>query len=602
MKTITIILIILFLAVSTFFGFLITKKILGSRQELSETEADIQPEETTEEEVPAAEEQPEEEAGEIEEIPQQINPSKDISKIEIYLDGDKDNGIFLGEAQYGLPSEDITLIYGENFLNSGFSLIAEGKEYTFEPGSIHCIYIYTFITEYGWEYLREEVQVPGEPATADSIRMSIDSLFDKKVITSDEKKEIRLSGWAADLSIKDSPGIDRIEVYLDGPSDFGKFLGKAQYGLERKDVAAAYGNPNYSNCGYYLTYDGSSLEPGSTHSFYVYAHSITGEYQFLKRDVLIEGTKEESNVIVSFESNFGSEKIEIEGWAVSNYILEEGGPRPTDIEYALTRIAFVSNRTGNEDIFSMNLDGSEPIQLTDYTGRDMYPAISPDGKKIAYSSDIGGSWQIVVMNWDGSGKTQITTNPERNGYPTWSFDGRYIFFEMFIDGNWEIYRMDSDGSNMKRLTFNNVDDWHPSAHPYQYKVLYESGTFGHEEIYIIDHNGENNKNISNSDIRNRVPKMSIDGKKIVFMGYEGNNADIFTIDSNGGNLQKLTNHPESAGLPAFSPDNKYIVYNAKINGNDEIFIMNIDGSNPIQLTSSPGDDWGAAFIYQASSN
>jgi len=88
MKTITIILIILFLAVSTFFGFLITKKILSGRQEVSETEADIQPEETADEEVPAAEEQPEEEAGEIEEIPQQIDTSKDISKIEIYLDGD----------------------------------------------------------------------------------------------------------------------------------------------------------------------------------------------------------------------------------------------------------------------------------------------------------------------------------------------------------------------------------------------------------------------------------------------------------------------------------------------------------------------------------
>ena len=590
MKAITIILVTLFLIVSCFFGFLLIKKVLSEVQTASEPEQqDIAAVEdkTPTEEQPMPDKEEQEETEDLE----------NISKIEIYLDGDRENGIFLGEAEYGLPSEELSLMYGKNFLLSGFSLLSESENYVFEPGSIHYLYIYTLIPEYGWDCDRKEIQIPGELETAENIRLYVDDPKQNAAVTG----EIRISGWAADLNPPDSPNISKIEIYLDGPKGFGKAFGEAEYGLERPDVAKALGNENYTRSGYSLTYDTSSLEPGFMHSFYVYAHSSAGQYQLVKRDVAVEGEKKESNATVSVEANFDIGQIEIKGWAVSKSKLKSDILIPLDTEYAVKKIVFVSNKTGNEDIFSMNLDGSELSQLTDYSGNDMYPSVSPDGKKIAYTSDIGGSWQILIMNWDGTGKTQITANPERNGYPAWSFDSSYIFFEMYIDGDWELYRVNSDGSSMKRLTFNpGADDWHPRGHPFEYKVLYESGTVGHEDIYIMDYNGENIKKISDFNLRKRVPSMSRDTKLIAFMGYEGNNHNIFTMDNNGENVQKLTGNPENCGHPDISPDNVFITYEGKVNGQNEIFIMNIDGSDQKQLTNIPGHDWDPVFIYQIS--
>ncbi|GAH06769.1 unnamed protein product, partial [marine sediment metagenome] len=82
-------------------------------------------------------------------------------------------------------------------------------------------------------------------------------------IKEDKKKELRISGWAADSNVTDSTGIDKVEIYLNGPKGFGKLLGEAKYGLERQDVADFFGNPNYLNSGYSFTYDASSFEPGS---------------------------------------------------------------------------------------------------------------------------------------------------------------------------------------------------------------------------------------------------------------------------------------------------------------------------------------------------
>ena len=598
MRTITIILIVLFAFVSIFFGVILIKTVINAKETSPGGIIDTGTEETTVDATSfeSTSESTVEETG-AETTPETI--SENIEKIEIYLDGNKESGIFLGNADVGLPSNDAALIYGKDFANFGFDLKNQEK-FTFEPATPHSLYIYTFIPAYGWEYVKEEFTIPGDPTTSESIRMSVDSIADNETITIDRLKELRVSGWAADLSAADNTGINKVEVFLDGPRNFGKLLGEAQYGLDRTDVANAYG-ANYNLSGYSYTFDASSLEQGPSHKLYIYAYSPKGTYQYLTRNIIIEGQSKESNSIISADVNINQDNIEIKGWAINKNFIEKGIPRSTDIEYAVKKIVFVSNKSGNGDIFSMNLDGSELTQLTNDPGSDQYPAVSPDGKKIAYSATTGGFWQIVVMNWDGSGKQQITFGPYRHGYPSWSFDGKYIFLEIYIDENWEIYRMDSDGSNLKRLTNNpGVDDWHPAAHPFEYKVIYESGPSGREDIFIIDANGQNMRKISKSDRGYRVPKFLIDGSKIIFMGFDNNNIhQIFAIDTNGENLVQITNLPGGAGLPSSSPDNRFIACNVGPKGNEDIFIMNIDGSGQVQLTNIPGSDGGPVFLYQA---
>ncbi len=602
MKTITIILVILFLFVSIF--FLVTgSKILSNikqaslaKQEsnTSITETASQTGETEKTQETTNQTQPNETYSETDE---------NIKEINIYLDGDKNNGIFLGKAEYGLPSPDAAEVYGKDFSNFGFELLVDTSSYSFEPGTIHSLYIYALIPAYGEQYIRKEITIPGNPQVSDSIKIASDSLRENDIISQDKLKNLKIDGWALDLSSPADTGISKVEIYLDGPKNFGKLLPQVQYGNERKDVANAFGNANYINSGYNLTFDASYLEPGSNHRIYIYAFGKNGTFQYVTINFSVEGESKNDTLLISFETIFDNNNntLKIAGWAVNKNFITQGVPRPIDVDYKIKKIVFVSNKSGNEDIWSMNIDGSELTQLTNNPESDQYPSVSPDGKKIAYGAFIGGTQQIMVMNWDGSDKKQITFGQNRHAFPSWSFDGRYIFFEMFIDDNWEVFVMESDGSNIKRLTINpGVDDWHPSAHPFLYKTLYEVGQHGSEEIWQIDINGNNKERISKGGRNYRVPKYSIDAKLITFMGYDDSKKkeQVFIMDSYGNNIKQLTFGDEGGRLPAFSPDNKYIVYNSTY-GYSEIFLINIDGSGKKQLTNIPGEDSCAVFLYQA---
>lgn len=133
-----------------------------------------------------------------------------------------------------------------------------------------------------------------------------------------------------------------------------------------------------------------------------------------------------------------------------------------------TKVVFVSAReTGSYGwtIWVMNADGSNPVKLTE--GID--PSWSPDGTKIAFALGyVTVGENIFVMNADGSNIQQLTHHTSttiENRYPTWSPDGSQIAFASHQDGDYEIFVMNSDGTNLTQLTDNSVDDtmlaWSP---------------------------------------------------------------------------------------------------------------------------------------------
>jgi len=71
------------------------------------------------------------------------------------------------------------------------------------------------------------------------------------------------------------------------------------------------------------------------------------------------------------------------------------------------KIAFHSDRDGNQDIYVMNADGTNPTRLTSDPASDRVPAWSPDGTKIAFDSRRDGNFEIYVMNADGTNPTRL---------------------------------------------------------------------------------------------------------------------------------------------------------------------------------------------------
>ena len=89
----------------------------------------------------------------------------------------------------------------------------------------------------------------------------------------------------------------------------------------------------------------------------------------------------------------------------------------------------------------MNIDGSEPRQLTNHRIRDVRPAFSPDGRRIAFTSARDGNREIYLINTDGSGLKRLTNHKERDDYPVWHPDGKQIAWIAERNGRFDVHLM-----------------------------------------------------------------------------------------------------------------------------------------------------------------
>jgi PKD repeat protein len=128
---------------------------------------------------------------------------------------------------------------------------------------------------------------------------------------------------------------------------------------------------------------------------------------------------------------------------------------------------------------------STPAQLTSNTATDSHPFISGDGGKIAFLSNRDGDFEIFVVNSDGSGLKQLTSNTATEHSASISGDGGKIAFASDVDGDFEIFVVNSDGSGLKQLTSNTATDHWLSISGDGGKIAFTSDVDGDFEIWVI---------------------------------------------------------------------------------------------------------------------
>ena len=147
------------------------------------------------------------------------------------------------------------------------------------------------------------------------------------------------------------------------------------------------------------------------------------------------------------------------------------------------RLAFVSERDGNPEIYVINADGSDQRRLTQSPGFDGFPAWSPDGSSILWESNRGARRGIWTMRADGSSQRQVGADGGVDWFPTWSPDGSRIAFCSNRDGFWRVYVMNPDGSDPRRLTDGPGSDSAPAWAPDGTYVGFISNRDGVPELY-----------------------------------------------------------------------------------------------------------------------
>src|SRR5213592_1872984 len=166
-----------------------------------------------------------------------------------------------------------------------------------------------------------------------------------------------------------------------------------------------------------------------------------------------------------------------------------------------TKIAFQSNRNltpgGNGsqlDIYVINADGTGETRLTTDTTNEAQPAWSPDGTKIAFVSDRDGNNEVYLMNADGTGVTRLTTNLTADEQPAWSPDGTKIAFVSDRAGDFAIFVMNADGSGVRQLTDPSVPDELPAWSPEGNRLAFDSDG----DLWVIQADGSGLTRVTHS--------------------------------------------------------------------------------------------------------
>ncbi|HJY30593.1 MAG TPA: hypothetical protein VJ306_21345 [Pyrinomonadaceae bacterium] len=286
------------------------------------------------------------------------------------------------------------------------------------------------------------------------------------------------------------------------------------------------------------------------------------------------------------------------------------------------QLIFQSTRDGRgcDQIYSMNIDGSNVKMLSNGDGRTTCSYFYPSGKRILYSSTHLGdkqcppkpdyskgyvwaiypTYDIFTANPDGSNAKQLTTTPGYDAETTITLDGKKLVFTSMRAGDLDIYTMDANGKNVRQLTnelgydggpFWSYDGkqivyraYHPQTEKdkQDYRDLLKQNLIRPTtlEIWVMNADGSNKRQVTNNGQANFGPYFFPDGKRIIFASNmdnpRGRNFDLYKVNVDGTGLERITFSDAFDGFPMFSPDGKKLVFasnrNAKVQGETNVFI------------------------------
>ena len=264
-----------------------------------------------------------------------------------------------------------------------------------------------------------------------------------------------------------------------------------------------------------------------------------------------------------------------------------------------------------DQIFVMNIDGSDPHMVSTGKGRTTCAYFFPDGKHILFSSThaaapecppppdwskgyrwaVYPTYDIYVADPDGSNLKPLTHNQGYNAEAVISTDGKKIAFTSTRNGDLDIYIMDSDGTHVKQLTnelgydggpfFSRDGKWivyrafHPKteAEQKEYKELLGQNLIRPTslELWVMKADGSEKRQITNNGAANFAPYFFPDGKRVIFASNVVDatgmgNFELFAVDLDGKNLEQITYNPTFDGFPQFSPDGTKLVFASNRNG------------------------------------
>ena len=282
------------------------------------------------------------------------------------------------------------------------------------------------------------------------------------------------------------------------------------------------------------------------------------------------------------------------------------------------KILFTSARDGNYEVYIMNPDGSEQVNLTQHRGADVEAVWSPTGEQILFVSDRGGKRDLYLMNPDGTNVQRVfkSKTETRREEPTWAPDGKQIayWYSRGKDGPSGVYIATLGKQDAEYFVLGSDPAWSPDGTEIACGAADPGGTW----LILADVRTRKYAHLLPKKALpwQHFPSWSATGDKLVFVGNNDplpviaeldlddaralheawkDKQTIFMVNRDGTGLQQLVDKAgKEAWAPEISPNGEHVLYTQQTNGENQIFKLDVNSGIRIQMTHvsrNTGGNW-----------
>jgi TolB protein len=260
-----------------------------------------------------------------------------------------------------------------------------------------------------------------------------------------------------------------------------------------------------------------------------------------------------------------------------------------------TKIAYVQAQGKTKEIYVVDFDGNNPIQVTRDNNLDLSPAWNSDGTQLAYVSYKDGGTKIYSVNLMNGSQRLICGYPGLNIAPAWRPGGNELAVTLSKDGNPNIYLISSTGDVIQKLvqgfSINVSPGWSPDGR----HLAYVSDDTGNPQIYVLNISSGQKRRITYSGNYNTAPSWSPKGDWIAYSSQGGGRHNIALIRPDGSDARHLTHGEGSNEDPTWSPDGRMLAFSSTRSGSSAIWVLQTNGTGVRRLTRNGGGqelpDW-----------
>jgi len=219
-------------------------------------------------------------------------------------------------------------------------------------------------------------------------------------------------------------------------------------------------------------------------------------------------------------------------------------------------VAFVSDVTGDDDIYLWSLDSGALIRLTDSPAEERDPILSPDGQSLTYRSNAGGTWELYRLDLATGEHSHLDVGSDlaryRARYACQDREPDLCVYEAYRDGNLDLVLRSEAGDHW--LTDSPAGDYAPTWRPGSDTLAFVSWREGQKDLYLVGTSGRDLRRLTETAHDEDSPAWHPDGDRLAFVRWVDGDADLYEMDLESGQTVRLTEDLYPDLSPVYGPE------------------------------------------------